>query len=95
MFVTQLFSKTRESEPARNEMAQAPAVIFKVGSGSGFRSGSSHFKEDKCFGGNVDKMFKKIIFFEKLQLQLKNPGSGGSAFCSCSNILSKTCNFGG
>ena len=39
---------TRESEPDRNDTA--PAVNFKTG------SGSTHFKEEKCFGGNFHKI---------------------------------------
>ena len=31
-----------------SEASLSPAVIFKVG------SGSSHAKEEKCLGGNVD-----------------------------------------
>ena len=55
---------TRVLELVINEPAPAPApsVIFKVG------SGSSHFKEEKLFGRNVDNLFTKIIVFKNISV---------------------------
>jgi len=49
----------RESEPARNDAASAPAVIFKCG------SGSSHFKEEKRFGRHFHKKCQESSFLQK------------------------------
>ena len=57
--------KSRESEPARNKAAPAPAVIFRTG------SGSSHFREEKLFGGNVHKMFRKIMLYKNISVCCK------------------------
>ena len=59
--------KNREFEPARNNAApaQAPAVIFKTG------SGFSILKEEKHFGLNFQNVFQESYIFQKQSFVVK------------------------